>query len=504
MTSFFRSDRSTAILLCIGFLLSLALRWQNIQSEPKQHFEGITAHALVTMKVWEKRGGPSASHFAPIFTFPEPGNKYIANGHLPGIFNAAGDFYYVSYPPLSFLIPYYVFKSIGAPISFNSIRWFGLLIELLVLLFLFDLVKRIFTAQQNPQAKNLALTAALLYLFLPVTLWYQCNFYFADSLMQLFYIIMVWLYWRHKQENKFLFFFLLLLLAFISSLTDWLSYLVVFSISILYVKQKKYSHAVFILLPMVLGLISMLWLYAQIAGWDELLSVLNKKLILRSGWSTEDFSSEGLSYFTWHSYERILWFFASGFGLLLLYSLSSMGYKRKFSVADSMSDLKFIFFVPVLSHLILLFNFNVVHDFFVLKWSFILILLALPLFSFILQQQKKWMFISLMVVLLGNSIIYRALYSRSEGNYMLIGNQIRQWATDEERIYVNKGFYYNPIAVFYAERNYCSKGNAELAYRDAGNYNQPLLFFAFSDHSLDSVVHVSLSDEKKIIFNHSK
>lgn len=510
------------LLLAALFCFSVLFRSYNLWSPPSQHYEWMSSHVLVTMKVWDKTGGPSQSNFAPRFTFPEKGNRQLGLGHLPGLYDAQGNYYYISYPSLAFLLPYYVFEWSGAGKNHFSLRVFGLLLHGMIVLLLFLFLLELGGERQKADFALIPLLGAASYIFSKVYLWSHMNFYFADSLMQLFFLLQAMMLYRLVKSERDLSFInglLLFVVFFLGACCDWFGVLTgLAAILIFYRKNrsgfwKKQGLPVWLVgCAILLSLFLTFVQYASIAGVENFGQAISGKMLLRSGWSSQELTTEGLSYFHSASYIRLVSYFWSGFGLFLVPLLFAvMGLLLIKNTWKKLSEVqqKLLLFlgIPVVAHLVLLFNFNVVHDFSVMKYGFFLVVLLVLIFP----QVKEKMRSSIPLRALAAAVFFLAIaqnlqrykeeYSENYTMYAHVGEKIRTYARPDEVVYLNKGYYYNPTLIYYAERNVTTKGNPKLAIRDLQAKGMPKALFVYiREPFVDTMIRLDTNGKMDYIF----
>ena len=120
------TSRSIAILLLL-FAFSVFARAPKLNGYLGWHHQWLSAHTLLTLTIWDENG--IANHnFNPVYTFGNPRDKHIQS-LTSGIPDEKGDYYYVSYPPFSFLLAYFCLSVVQAPISPYSIYALNLLLH---------------------------------------------------------------------------------------------------------------------------------------------------------------------------------------------------------------------------------------------------------------------------------------------------------------------------------------------------------------------------------------
>lgn len=284
------SQLSFACLLGL-FALSIAIRSPHINRPLSTNYEWVTAHTLVTLEIWKEEG--MLTHgMRPIYTFPNPNDHYI-KCPISGISDDAGNYYYVSYPPFAFIFPHVVFKTLGIAPNVLTLQSLNLFLHFLCALVLYLLIGNLLPANSKQRSISIpALIGAAIYIFSPLPLWHHANVYFADILVQLFFI--AGLYLSHRilfapgnRTNGWLATMLFATL-FLMAYTEWIGFLFgicLAVIALLYRKHTQYSMQVawiafFALLTS--GLLT-LFQYSTISGVADFIDIALNRYSERSG-----------------------------------------------------------------------------------------------------------------------------------------------------------------------------------------------------------------------------
>ena len=207
-----------AALLAV-LLLSVVSRFHFIETRPfagRLDGQEPESHILVTDLCFEQTPW-SVHHFLPLFNFAAPYDKFI--DEHPGAESADrfGNYYYCSTPPLTFLLPYVVFKLTGNDPNLAGLRWYNLSLQMLATLGLAWVVWLSAKAGGWPAepGRVAAALAAVVYLAAPECL----KSHSINLWAQQFYAV-----WLMLEIGVFLFYpsaGLLFLLAFVGGLADW-------------------------------------------------------------------------------------------------------------------------------------------------------------------------------------------------------------------------------------------------------------------------------------------
>jgi len=141
-----------------------------------------TYHVLLTMKAYDET--PISVHkFLPIVSLGQPEDKFIPWGAtVPDKF---GNYYYTSFSPIGFLVPYLFIKFFHLPFSHNSLYIFN---SILYVMCMFLIVKLFIKLFDNIDKQFVIFIVGIAYLFQPEIMHSQGIVYWHQSLFQLIFI----------------------------------------------------------------------------------------------------------------------------------------------------------------------------------------------------------------------------------------------------------------------------------------------------------------------------
>jgi hypothetical protein len=500
------------------------LRWQQINGPDNGKFTWMSAHVLNTMKVWEKGGGPQEFHYAPVYTYPEEGNKHIPLGRLPGLFDAQGNYYYVSYPPGGFLVPYYFFEALDWEKDIQHMRYFALFLHVLSALLFLLLLKQLCTPL-GISPLTMLLGGLLPFLFAMVYLHYFLHFYFADLLFLPVFLLqcLAIVFWERNNKSTLVMLFITFFLFFIGAFIDWMGWITVGVFCCLVIHRSwksKNVKATLFLFPGIFALALAFGLmyeaYASIAGPETFKELLLRKLFIRSGISGEELTSHGATLFSGKAWWNLMLHFVNGFGMFLpmLLIVWVIGISKKFnwkSTAKKMGPLLLLFVaLVVVLHSLLLFNFNALHDFSVMKTGLLLILLGLLAYHALgevmdLTRFHKVMVIGLILAVLQNGYAFVTLEKHPVTSYPEIADKIKAFAAPEDVVFLRSGMMYDPALELLAERNVMLKMSplSATGWLKEHEKNSGIFIYANQQHT-DSILRITADGKKTLIFSHAQ
>ena len=447
-------SRANYIFIFIIFTLSVLIRLPNIDRPLSSNYEWVTAHTLVTLNIWKQEG--IINHkLNPIYTFPNANDHYI-KCPISGVSNEQGDYYYVSYPPFAFIFPYIFFKLSGVNISALSLQIFNLSIHLLCSILLFIIISNI--TETKKQLNSPALLGAAIYIFSPINLWNHSNVYFADILVQLFFLLSLLFFQliltKTKPNYSYNIFFWASL--FFMIYTEWLGLLLAGCLFLYFIFNRKFKTAIGISLISIFAISIVMIQYASIAGHEAYLNTLLNRYSERSGQfgPAQIYQSDSLLFLlTMYLRNFFPYLIILVFTLAITYLI---GKKLKPNISQVGKATLFLSFSPVILHHILLFEFTIVHELSLVKASvFIAILIGLfsaPIFSTIankkyIYENSLYLFVISTMFILGVYFYYSHIIVPDEYASKRLGNQIRNTSSEVDTIFFKSSQTYGDFLI---------------------------------------------------------
>ena len=433
---------SPVYLLILAFTVSVFLRFPNLDRPLSSNYEWVTAHTLITLNIW-KTEGITQHKFNPIYTFPNPNDRYI-KCPISGVADSKGNYYYVSYPPFAFILPYIVFKVTHIPINPISLQLFNIALHLGCLLFLYFLIKSFY--QNTKNGAYAALSGALVYLFAPINLWYHSNVYFADILVQLFFLSTLYFYYKylatHRREHSIGLYISIFLMVY----TEWLGVLLVavlFFHSAFFNKRKVMPMMIAAVSLAALGLVVLQ--YSLISGFEDFINTLLSRYSDRRGIQgvhsilTPEAHLHLVRLYLHHYYPYFVLLFS---GFIAAFYLKKQA--NELFIHRREVSLLLLAGIPVLLHHYLLFEFTLVHELSLVKSAVpISLIISFLTYKIIATKKKTYLavlqqlyFIIFVAMLsLGIYFYYSHIIWLDEFVALKIGTQIKETSSPDETIF---------------------------------------------------------------------
>lgn len=177
-------SKRALLIVMAAFVLSVAVRWPQLDRPLSAHHEFCTAFTLIALTNWYEDGF-STHHGVPSGGFVREGKALMLAEHFSKNERAIS-LYYFSHPPLAYDLPYFVFSAFDVAPNVLGLQVFNLFFHLITTIALFFAVREILPVARNSMAP---LFAALLYMFMPAPLWFHGNAYMSDMFVQNFWVL---------------------------------------------------------------------------------------------------------------------------------------------------------------------------------------------------------------------------------------------------------------------------------------------------------------------------
>lgn len=174
-------SRRALLPLLAAFVVSVAVRWPLLDRPLSAHHEYCTAFTLIALTNWWEDGW-AAHHGVPSGGFVREGGRLYPHDRFNSNERAVG-LYYFSHPPLAYDIPYLLFRLLGRPPDAAGLQWMNIFFHMVTAIVLCRIVHG---ATGEEQA---GMYAAVVYLLLPVTLWFHGNAYMSDMFVQVPWVV---------------------------------------------------------------------------------------------------------------------------------------------------------------------------------------------------------------------------------------------------------------------------------------------------------------------------
>lgn len=288
--------RTFPLLLGI-FLMSVLVRLPQLNRPLAGHHEFCTAVSLRVMQIWYDNGIENYK-FNPVMTYNTTTDKNINNhaNQSGKMIDTEGNYYYVSHPPFAYYIPYVIFRCLNVRPDVLPLQVFNLMLHFISGLFVYFMVCLLSFNRARALPYRSAIVAFSLYVFMPVTLWFQGNVYMSDMAVHTFYIIGVYVVLKMIIRQKFnslkyIFFYGLVLGLMIY--TSWLGLFFAFGVlvySLLHVRAiRGFKTLIWTTVLVTIATVQIIvYQYAQINGPMAYLEEMIGRYIIRGSFSDTD------------------------------------------------------------------------------------------------------------------------------------------------------------------------------------------------------------------------
>lgn len=452
------------------FLLSVAVRLPQLNRPLSKHHEFCTAISLRIMQIWYDNG-ISNYGYNPVMTFNNPADKFINNSANQSgkMIDKEGNYYYVSHPPFAYYFPFFIFKLLHIRPDVLPLQILNLIFHFISGLFVYFTVCLLSFNRARSLPYRSAIVAFTIYIFLPITLWFQGNVYMSDMAVHLLFIIGVYtalkmIIRQRFYSPKYIFFYVAVLALMIY--TSWLGIFFAFGVlvySLLHVRDiKGFRILIWSTIAVTLIMLRLIvYQYSQINGVGAYIEEMLNRYIIRGSLEETD---QGL----WHFMFSYLWLLKT---LLYNYVIHyvviyvSVGAfiwlaasRKKLKIVFSENGYRFIWLsvTPVILMHVFFLNYSV-QDFSALYAS----LFFSVLLGILYDKVKKSgavplirMRIGLVVAIVLMVVQFQLMNAQDvfrRDEYKKLGEEIGAESGKDEVIFVNE--VVEPQVIFYAQRN---------------------------------------------------
>jgi len=462
------------LIIVSAFILSIFIRSPYLNHPLTDELGGwLTAHTLRTQQIWYENGA-LAHQFLPLVTYQHDADRNINNqGHE---IDKKGNYYYTSYSPFFCILPYLIFRVFNIYPDVLPLEIFNLAIHFICCLFVYWIISFI---TKNYYLGKLNLSAFVgmgVYLFAPATLIYHSNVYFADILVQLFFLMGIYFFLRIISDAPMKSDYVLFaIINFLMVYTEWLGVFFSFTVAIyafFHIKRKGMATVLMtVILTCLSVLILIVWQFSQINGFNNLAHTLLDTYQMRSGlFKTADWN---LTYWNIKSWQNLIESYYNNYipFLVLLFLLGFIYFvsiKEKFSIVLGQDRTYFVAlylcFLPIILHHLVFFNHFVVHDFAKLKDG-VLISFSIAFFYHKIfvkgfyENSEYWEWrlyfnVAFILAIICSVNMYSQRSDHVNRYFMRTGNQIALTAKKDDVVFMIANSYdLTPQLVFYAHRN---------------------------------------------------
>lgn len=453
-------------LLLSLFIISVIVRLPNLDRPLSKHHEFNAALVLIPIDNWNQ-SSPLDFNYGPVMSYQNENDLYINNITID-FTEQNGSYYYLSFPVLTYLIPYLTFQ-IGLPATPLGLQILNMLLHLACAYLLFKTVHFITKERLSKEKKTtVALLASSIYLFSPTPMWFHGNGYTHHTLVVLFilysiYITLKIFYSEIKPTLADLFqLFIALTLAM---LTAWIGFLlsgIICVLALLRIKQGNKLLLVFAVafIAAISSFSFIIWHYSSIIGFENLINYFNNRFFTRTTFDDND------SGFFQTVYSIGKWYVIGYLPILLFVTYQFISRKSiRLKISEREKTFFWITILLAFSHHILFGNFTIAHNYSVLVDGIFISVLGAILFNELFYSISSLTNRTIGVVLLFTMCIGQYYFINRPGetsqngdlysNYQDIGDYIRINSTKDDVLFtIGLDEKPAPQVIYYAKRNF--------------------------------------------------
>ena len=392
----------------------------------------------------------------------------------------------------AYVIPYFFLSFFGGP-SVLGLQIFSLFVHLFCALLIIKISH--WFLDKNNLNTSYSIVSGIVYLFLPVTLWFHGNGYTHHSMVVLFFLASVFYTLKvFEKEGGRKELLLLLISLFLTIYTEWIGCFLAFTIFSISIYKRNKSILFISVLSVVLALGLIIWQYSSLIGFSNFINYLKDRFSVRTNLKEGEISY--LAFLLKYMYWYVLGF---GFALLLIIVNIILFLKNKVKINRKLYLL--ILIIPSFLYHSIFSEFTFAHDYSVLiDASFLSVFTSILLASNQFKIKQTSYFI-LGFTVFSFSILQYYIINRpgkisqrgeSYSVFQTIGTFIHDHVRNDEVVFIqNLPDLPNPQVVFYSKRNFYSI-NSENEMKEIINDKciKKVFFVKVKDYRITNSIHL--------------
>lgn len=271
-----------AAFILLAIILSLLLRLPSFNYILGNPYDTPFASSLVVLENWSTQAFRQ-HFFTPLITYVGEMNRYIWSSGVR-FMNTEGLGYYVTAPPFSLILPFFIFKTLGLSFTELNLQLLNCFLHVIASLYIYSIV--VFVTPREVGRTAAATIASCLFLLYGHHLWYYGNMYSWHIIWQYFWIISLY-YSLHvvqalrsgRPPGRYLTFFFLSNFCAVYSDFQGVLFPAIFVLFLLFFCRR--SKRIFSTLLVIIGstflpLLVCFLQYAEVSGGEVFLTIFQK------------------------------------------------------------------------------------------------------------------------------------------------------------------------------------------------------------------------------------
>lgn len=178
-----------------------------------------TWHVLMTMQAYDEV--PVSEHrFLPLFNYGGEDDRYIRHGM--GLSDDKGNYYYTSFTPAGFVLPYFFVRIFRLPVNERSLYCFNTLLYVISAVLWFFLMRSVYRDSKN--AAIVTMIGVVVFIFSPEVFHGMGAAYWHQSVMQVTLTAQILAYWKYKTDGSKAARIAFYILALLNPYIEWTGY----------------------------------------------------------------------------------------------------------------------------------------------------------------------------------------------------------------------------------------------------------------------------------------
>lgn len=514
-------------ILILGFFLvtfiSFGLRF-SFFVRPIVNNEWNSATILRHLEIWDQTSAFDYD-FNPVTTYQSGADKFINNhasnqSNILAYLGSDNNYYYTTYPQFGYIAPYLFFKILFVEPNLIGLRFFSLLIYVLISLFVYKILTNI------SKEKTVGFIGFVACMFQAISLNHYPNNYMSDMLVPLFFMSTVYWFIKIVTEKKYsktttVFW------GISMSLMVYTEYLGLFVAGVmllyaLYYRNKSFARIVIwtsVLVP-ALTMFFIAFQFSLVGNLQSFLAVM----VNRYSDSYMPYSNIVAIKKIINQYER--WYIPSITLIVVAIGLRSLiflitkqdGIKIDSQTKTKIKALLIVTIIPVLMHHVIMLNWTAFHavTFGILKSASIFALgiglsVWLLLYKTKIYNKQKFSIIILVIFLLSLcwswNIYKKSIYiDYRQYSFCDAGKKIAEYSESDQIIFVKDyrlkqhNFPIDPVIVYCAKRNieiYTNKYEANELMKKNNTLSGVIFTLSYSDKEGVNILKVESTKVSK-------
>lgn len=341
-------ETKRTVLLLVACLLSVILVWILKYKENYNYLDSNASwHVLLTVQAYDET--PISTHkFLPIVSLGDTMDKEIPWAEM--VADKEGNYYYTSFSPVGFVLPYFFFKLFHLPVTERSLYIFNTVLCCLALLFTIKLFIDIF--KEHLRKETVILVITMLFAFQTEMMHGMGMVYWHQSLMQVLLPLQFLCFFHFEDDRKWkiVYFILTVVMPYV----EWTGFIanVGFALALFFkhgikIQKKDFQRALLTGVCTALALVLLCGHYLIVVDWNSFVGALRDRYHMRTTYAYA--TTFNLLWGYWKSFKG-LWIILAILGISCVILNKGVKWITKWI---SLLPMLFVMLFPVLENIVM-------------------------------------------------------------------------------------------------------------------------------------------------------